>query len=76
MADRVRLRGPSGDEWDCPAAAVDGWKELGWTEVSASRSLSGKNKAELQEYAAEHGIDLGEATTKADILAAIENSEV
>lgn len=71
MADRVRLRGPSGQEWDCPAAAVDGWKDLGWKEAPTG-SLSSKTKAELEQIAAERGVDISGTTTKADLVAALE----
>ncbi len=76
MADRVTLRHPGTDgEWDCPAAAVDGWLDLGWERVSAG-SLSSKSKTDLETYAADHGVDLAGASTKADIVAAIEKAEV
>ncbi len=76
MADHVRLRHPGTDgEWDCPAAAVDGWLDLGWERVSAG-SRSSMTKTELEAYAADHGADLAGASTKADILAAIEKAEV
>lgn len=72
MADRVRLRHPeTGGEWDCPAAAVDGWKELGWQEDS----LQSKTKAELQGIAAERGVTVDPSASKADMVTAIENSE-
>ena len=72
MADRVRLRHPeTGGEWDCPAAAVDGWKELGWVE----ETLQSKTKAELQGIAAERGVNVDTSTSKADIIAAIEGNE-
>ena len=72
MADRVRLRHPeTGGEWDCPAAAVDGWKELGGQEDA----LQSKTQAALQGSAAERGVTVDAATSKADIIAAIEGNE-
>lgn len=72
MADRVRLRHPeTGGEWDCPAAAVDGWKELGWQE----ESLQSKTKAQLSEIAAERGVIVDATATKADMVAALESQE-
>lgn len=37
--------------------------------------IGGLKVAELKAYASEHGIDLGEATKKADIVAAITAAE-
>lgn len=72
MADRVRLRHPeTGGEWDCPAAAVDGWKELGWQEAS----LDSKTKAELQQIAADRGVAVSSSSSKADLVSAIESQE-
>lgn len=45
-------------------------------ETSGEASgLEGMKVAELKAYADEHGIDLGEATKKADIIAAITATE-
>jgi hypothetical protein len=74
MADRVRLRHPeTGGVWDCPADAVAGWEELGWERESAN--LTGMSKTELEQYAAERGVDTSGANTKAQLVAAIEDSE-
>lgn len=72
MADRVRLRHPeSGGEWDCPADAVEGWEALGWQR----ETLQSKTKAELQDIAAERGVTVDPASSKADMVTAIESSE-
>ena len=72
MADRVRLRHPeTGGEWDCPAAAVDGWKELGWEEVSTA-SLKSKSKPQLEEIAAQRGVDLSGAKNNDERVALLE----
>lgn len=42
-----------------------------WVEVKKSDPLKGLTVDELKKYAADHEIDLGEATTKADITAVI-----
>ena len=45
-----------------------------WVEVEKAatpKPIEKRTVAELKEYAAEHGVDLGEATKKDDILAAI-----
>lgn len=44
-------------------------------EDKGEKSLDKMTKAELQAYAAEKGIDLGEADTKADIIAKINEVE-
>lgn len=73
MADRVRLRHPeTGGEWDCPANAADAWQDKGWERVT----LEGMSKPELESYAAERGVNLSSATTKADMVAAIESEGV
>ncbi|MBQ6712502.1 MAG: hypothetical protein IJN28_01770 [Selenomonadales bacterium] len=43
-------------------------------EGSADKAIDDMTVAELKEYAAAHDIKLGEATKKADILAAIKNA--
>lgn len=44
-------------------------------EDKGEKSLEKMTKAELQAYAAEKNIDLGEADTKADIIAKINEAE-
>ena len=44
-------------------------------EAPAEIDLEGMTVKALKEYAAEHGIDLGDATKKADILAAIKGHQ-
>ena len=56
------------DEKDSRFAS--GWKPYDGTQVSDSPDKSWK-VADLKGFATEHGIDLGEATKKDDILAAI-----
>ncbi len=49
-----------------------------WVEVEKAttpKPLEKRNVGELKEYAAEHDVDLGEATKKADILAAIKAAQ-
>lgn len=43
--------------------------------VAPADRLAGLKVDELKLYAEDHGIDLGEATKKADIVAAIEDAE-
>jgi hypothetical protein len=44
-------------------------------ETSARKPIDRMNVAELRAYAAEHDIDLGGATVKRDILAAVEAAQ-
>ncbi len=46
----------------------------GCTVEEAEMSLEKRNVAQLKKYAKENGIDLGDAATKADILAIIEKT--
>ncbi len=49
-------------------------KALGHTVVEVETNVDEMTVDELKAYAAENNIDLGEATKKADILAAIKNA--
>lgn len=49
---------------------VEGVEEIA-TEEPADKPLEKRTPAELKKYAADNGIDLGDATKKEDILAAI-----
>lgn len=53
-------------------------KDLGYTVESEadSKPLDKMMVDELKAYAAEHNIDLGDATNKADVLKAIQEAEV
>lgn len=55
-------------------AVAEMLKELGHTVVEAEKEVDEMTVDELKAYAAENNIDLGEATKKADILAAIKNA--
>lgn len=58
-------------------AVAEMLKELGHTVVEAEEKKTNVDEMtvdELKAYAAENNIDLGEATKKADILAAIKNA--
>ena len=62
-----------------PDAVADSYISQGWVVPGSpapaeqeSFDISKLKVAELKAYADEHGIDLGEATKKADILTAIE----
>ncbi len=65
---------PSGSEIetnDLPAT-VEYAKSLGWERVDSEKSLDKMTVPELKDYAEANEIDLGDATKKPDILAAIE----
>lgn len=74
----MKLQHPQGRVVDVPENIAEGYLSLGWepadgepaTEITAP-SKSWKVD-ELKAYAAEHGIDLGTASKKDEILAVIE----
>lgn len=77
----MKLKHPMGRVVDVAADLAPGYIELGWEAVEGepagepgTPSKSWKVDA-LKVYAEEHGINLGEATKKDDILAAIEAAE-
>ncbi len=58
--------------------AAEKLKGMGYTvtgETDAEKSIDKMNLDELKAYAAEHGIDLGDAAKKADILKVIQEVE-
>ena len=59
---------PSGDE----PSESDESTEVAAVEVESAPSMDW-TAAQIKQYAEEHGVDLGGATTKADMLAAIDN---
>ncbi len=88
MSDFTRVRDPeSGHEFSMATAAVpDGYQVLDEDAVdpsgrplppkyAAPREIESMTKAELADLAAARGVDLGGATTKADMVAAIQNQE-
>ncbi|QAB18325.1 hypothetical protein Leucomu_13155 [Leucobacter muris] len=78
----MKLKHAQGRIVDVPENLAEGYIALGWEKVSGSvdaadptePSKSWKVDA-LKAYAADHGIDLGSAAKKDDILAAIEAHE-
>lgn len=77
----MKLKHAQGRVVDVPENLVDSYTSLGWEPLDGeSGETSGTPTApskswkvdELTAYATEHGIDLGGATKKADILAVIE----
>lgn len=75
----TRVRAKSGEVFDLPdsvatglAGGSDGWELVTDEHVDDEpKPLEKRTAAELKAHADEHGIDLGDATKKADILAAI-----
>ena len=68
---------PANDEQEDqkPEAPANDEQEDQKPEAPAEIDLEGMTVKALKEYAAEHGIDLGDATKKADILAAIKGHQ-
>lgn len=56
------------------AAIAEQFEAQGCTVTEVGESLEKRNAAQLKKYAKENGIDLGDAATKADILAIIEKT--
>lgn len=61
---------------DVPEAVATRWREKGLAEIVLDEGDAGTpfekmSVAQMKEYAAENGIDLGAAALKADIMAAI-----
>lgn len=54
--------------------ALDWYKKHGYKVTEKAADISKMKVDELKAYAAENGIDLGEATKKEDILAVITNA--
>lgn len=51
-------------------------QDMGYAVNDEAEPISKMTVEELKDYADEHGIDLGEATKKKDILAAIQEASV
>ena len=74
----MRLVSPAGTVVECDGDLAEKMKRMGWSdgESTASQKSSTPDKTwkndDLKAYAAEHSIDLGDATKKEDYLAAIE----
>ncbi|WP_024356686.1 hypothetical protein [Leucobacter chironomi] len=78
----MKLKHAQGRIVDVPENLAEGYIALGWEKVSGSPDTSEPTAPSkswkvdaLKAYATEHGIDLGAASKKDDILAAIEAHE-
>jgi hypothetical protein len=78
MSATAKIVGPSGVLVEAPKHVASGLVRGGYAkyvedqdEASGTPDATWK-VAELKAYADEHGVDLGDATKKADILTAIE----